>query len=172
MATSSSKQKTGPQAMAKNTPNSFKAIKTVLIVLFIVAASIAGTMFYQNQMNMNSANANTPNEEQLVLPNPVFSPLEPFTVTLNDSSGGRVLYVAITLRVNNQNSHKIIQEYMPEVRDRVLRELATQHPDEVQTATGREALVRSLTQVLQQPYMPHLTGPQISSVLFTAFVVQ
>lgn len=156
--------------MAKNTSQSFKAIKTVLIVLFIVAASIAGTMFYQNQMN--SANANTSKEEQLVLPNPVFSPLEPFTVTLNDSSGGRVLYVAITLRVNNENSHKIIQEYMPEVRDRVLRELAIQNPDEVQTATGREALVRSLTQVLQQPYMPHLTGPQISSVLFTAFVVQ
>jgi flagellar FliL protein len=32
--------------------------------------------------------------------------------------------------------------------------------------------VRSLSESLQQPYLPHNKGPDITSVLFTAFVVQ
>lgn len=161
--------------MAKNTSNKTSTVvKAVLGVLLIVAASVGGTLFYYNQMG--SSLATTTNglvpAPSVVLSAPVFSPLEPFTVTLNDEMGGRVLYLAITLRVNSEASHKIIQEYMPEVRDRVLRELATQHPDQVQTSAGREALVNKLTTVLQQPYLPHTIGPQINSVLFTAFVVQ
>ncbi|NYT65040.1 flagellar basal body-associated protein FliL [Alcaligenaceae bacterium] len=159
--------------MAKNKSNkASQTFKGLIAVLFIVAASVAGTMFYLNQMDQGFASAGTSTQAPVVLPNPVFSPLDPFTVTLNDNSGGRVLYVAITLRVANESGHKMIQEYMPEVRDRVLRELAAQNPDQVQTLAGREALVRNLTQVLQQPYLPHTTGPQITSVLFTAFVVQ
>ncbi|MBP6020028.1 MAG: flagellar basal body-associated protein FliL [Burkholderiaceae bacterium] len=159
--------------MAKNKPNkASQALKGLIAVISIIAASVAGTMYYQNQMDQGFANASSSTAPAVVLPNPVFSPLEPFTVTLNDHSGGRVLYVAITLRVANDAAHKMIQEYMPEVRDRVLRELASQQPDQVQTLTGREALVHSLTQVLQEPYLPHSTGPQITSVLFTAFVVQ
>lgn len=159
--------------MAKNKPNkASQALKGLTAVILIVAASVAGTMFYLNQMDQGFSNASSSTTQAIVLPNPVFSPLDPFTVTLNDNTGGRVLYVAITLRVANEAAHKMIQDYMPEVRDRVLRELAAQQPDQVQTLAGREALVHSLTQVLQQPYLPHATGPQITSVLFTAFVVQ
>lgn len=173
MATSSIKQKTSPAAMAKNKPKKMSTVvKAVVGVLLIVAASVSGTLFYYNKMGTGSVSAALATEPTAVFSAPVFSPLEPFTVTLNDEMGGRVLYVAITLRVNSEASHKIIQEYMPEVRDRVLRELATQHPEQVQTSAGREALVNKLTNVLQQPYLPHTIGPQINSVLFTAFVVQ
>ena len=160
--------------MAKNKSNKASTVvKVALGVLLIVAASVAGTLFYYNQMGSSAATTNDiTSQPPAVLSAPIFSPLEPFTVTLNDEAGGRVLYVAITLRVINEASHKIIQEYMPEVRDRVLRELATQNPEQVQTIAGREALVNKLTTILQQPYLPHTTGPQINSVLFTAFVVQ
>src|SRR4051794_8527624 len=109
MATSSTKQKISPTAMAKNQPNKVsQAVKAVLAVLVIVGASIAGTMFYNDRMGNGSANAESAIQQPVILPNPVFSPLEPFTVTLNDEMGGRVLYVAITLRVNNEASQKII----------------------------------------------------------------
>lgn len=173
MATSSLKQKNSLPAMAKNKSNkASQAFKGLIAVVFIIAASVAGTMFYLNQMDQGFASVISPNPKPVVLPNPVFSPLDPFTVTLNDETGGRVLYVAITLRVSDEASHKMIQDYMPEVRDRVLRELASQQPEHVQTLAGREALVQSLTKVLEAPFLPHLTGPQITSVLFTAFVVQ
>lgn len=161
--------------MAKNKSNKASTVvKVALGVLLIVAASVGGTLFYYNKMGSSSATTanDITSQPPVVLSAPIFSPLEPFTVTLNDEAGGRVLYVAITLRVINEASHKIIQEYMPEVRDRVLRELATQNPEQVQTIAGREALVNKLTTILQQPYLPHTTGPQINSVLFTAFVVQ
>ena len=133
-------------------------------------------MFYYEKFGFGVANAespeSTPAAKAVPLPAPIFTPLEPFTVTLRNEHSQRILYVAITLRMTDETSRRLINEYMPEVRDRVLRKLAEQHPDVVQTPEGRQALVQSLTATLQQPYLPHNKGPDITSVLFTAFVVQ
>jgi flagellar FliL protein len=108
----------------------------------------------------------------VALPNPIFTPLEPFTVTLRNEQTSRILYVAITLRVTDELSRRQLNQYMPEVRDRTLRLLAEQKADHVQTPQGRSELVNGLLAALKAPYAPHPTGPAIENVLFTAFVVQ
>jgi len=164
--------------MAKSEPSkTFKMIKTLLAVVIIVAASIGGTLWYYEKSGFGQANAEPPENASVAtkavpLAMPIFTPLEPFTVTVRNEQSQRILYVAITLRMADESSRRTIIEYMPEVRDRVLRKLAEQRPDHVQTAEGREALVQALRNTLQEPYLPQNTGPAITSVLFTAFVVQ
>lgn len=178
MATSK-KRSNSQSAMAKSEPSkAFKMIKTMLAVIIIVAASIGGTLLYYKNTGFGQANAEFSEsrpavaEKAVPLPVPIFTPLEPFTVTVRNEQSQRILYVAITLRLANESSRRIVTEYMPEVRDRVLRKLSEQRPDHVQTPEGRQALVQILTSTLQDPYMPHNKGPDITSVLFTAFVVQ
>lgn len=164
--------------MAKSEPSKiFKMIKTMFAVIVIVAASIGGTLWYYQKSGFGLTNAEPSESTPVVakaapLAIPIFTPLEPFTVTVRNEQSQRILYVAITLRLADESSRRIVTEYMPEVRDRVLRKLAEQRPDHVQTPEGRQALVEALSTVLQQPYMPHNKGPAITSVLFTAFVVQ
>jgi flagellar FliL protein len=164
--------------MAKSKPSTMlKLLKTLIGVSVIVAASIGATLLYYDKTGLGLASAETPADapaerKAVPLPAPIFIPLDPFTVTVRGESSQRILYVAITLRTADDASRRMIVEFMPEVRDRALRKLAEQQPDRVQTPEGRQALVASLSRTLQDPYLPHSKGPDITSVLFTAFVVQ
>src|SRR5690554_1753074 len=153
-----------------------KLLLWALVIAVVAGGSVAGTFYFLQKMGFqgNSAFAESAPVERVPvdLPAPIFAPLEPFTVTLRDERTTRILYVAITLRLVDESSRNMITEYMPEVRDRVLRLLAVQNPTYVQTPEGRERLVQDLTQLLQRPYLPQPRGPEISAVLFTAFVVQ
>jgi len=156
-----------------------KLILGLLLVVMIIGASVGATYYFLQKsgvlgMGFNAANAEyiEPPRPAVPLPAPIFAPLEPFTVTLRDERTTRILYLAITLRLVDENSRQTITEYMPEVRDRVLRLLSVQNPTYIQTPEGRERLVQDLTDLLQRPYLPQPRGPEISAVLFTAFVVQ
>ncbi len=148
-------------------------IKTIAGIVLIAVASIGATAVYFLRVGVPEVNAQTTlPAKPVVLPGPIFVPLEPFTVTLRDNNNSRILYVAITLRVADEASRKLLAVYMPEVRNRVLLELSTQSPTAVQTPEGRTELTKSLAKVLEAPYLPQPDGPRISNVLFTAFVVQ
>src|SRR5690606_32999537 len=156
-----------------------KLILGLLLVVMIIGASVAATYFFLQKsgvlgLGLNTANAEyvEPPRPAVPLPAPIFASLEPFTVTLRDERTTRILYLAITLRLVDEVSRQTITEYMPEVRDRVLRLLSIQHPTYIQTPEGRERLVQHLTDLPQRRYLPQPRGTEISAVLFTAFVVQ
>jgi len=166
--TSGSSSGSGSQSLGK-------LLLGLLLVVLIIGASVAATyVFLQRSGILSSAMAEASSNSQppVPLPAPIFAALEPFTVTLRDERTTRILYLAITLRLVDEASRETITEYMPEVRDRVLRLLSVQNPAYIQTPEGRERLVQDLTQLLQRPYLPQPKGPEISAVLFTAFVVQ
>lgn len=157
------------------------------MVLLIIAASVAATLYYASSLGGLSflkANAQTPDAAGENIPasetntppplsiKPIFTSLDPFTVTLNDGRRTRVLHVAITLRVEDDASRRLVTEFMPMVRDRVLKVLAAQDPSRIQSAEGREELVIALTDSLRSSYDPSPATPRISDVLFTAFVIQ
>lgn len=162
--------------------------KNLLLVLLIIIISVGATLYYSWQQNskptwaQNWGKAGAHSGEAMASPStpslpvvtdkPIFAALEPFTVTLNEHGRSRILYVGISLQVPDDNSRKVIQEFMPVVRDRVLHILAEQIPSRIQTSEGREDLVRSLSQGLQTPYEPSYVAPRVSNVLFTAFVIQ
>jgi flagellar FliL protein len=157
--------------------NSKSNTRSTVLIMFLLALIVAGlsvgaTLFYSSK----AASTATPVISQAPaapeLPNPIFVPLQPFTVTLGDQYATRILFVDITLRVTNEASRKQITDYMPEVRNRVLTVLTKQTPADVQTPEGRTQLAQMLSDTLKTPYHPQPAGPEISKVLFTAFVVQ
>lgn len=176
--------------MARKAPTKLsRLIKTGLLVLFIVAASVGATLYYSWQQDSppawlqwtekgNPAAAAeseaepTPPPPITINTKPIFAPLDPFTVTLNENGRSRILYVGITLRVQDDGSRAMLIEYMPMVRDRVLKILAEQQPTRIQTPEGREVLVQQLMSSLKAPYEPNPAAPRIHDVLFTAFVIQ
>lgn len=154
-----------------------KWVVLIIVLVVLVAGSILGTLLLANKFDIHlgvgtASSATTEPAPPTVVTPPIFVPLEPFTVTLKTENRSRILYTGITVRVMNQPSRTILLDYMPEVRDRVLRLLATQNVDHIQTPDGRAALVAALSAELQKPYLPMPQGPQISDVLFTAFVIQ
>lgn len=154
-----------------------KLILGLLLIVLIIGASVAATYVFLHKSGfLNAAMAGNVEEQerqpQAPLPAPIFASLEPFTVTLRDERTTRILYLAVTLRLVDEASRQTITEYMPEVRDRVLRLLSVQNPTYIQSPEGRQRLVQDLTDLLQRPYLPQPRGPEISAVLFTAFVVQ
>jgi flagellar FliL protein len=164
--------------MAKNVASSLKKWIILFVVLVVlVAGSVIGTLLLAKKfdVNLNMASAASTTAEPAPAPPPaapIFLPLDPFTVTLKTETRGRILYTGITVRVQDEHSRTILLDYMPEVRDRILRLLATQNVDYIQTPEGRAALVASLSAELQKPYSPLPKGPKVTDVLFTAFVIQ
>lgn len=144
----------------------------MLAIILIVAASVGATLFYSSNTNLIASIVEKPEPRAEPLAKPIFTPLEPFTVTLRTENGTRILYMAITLRMVDEASRRLIVEFMPEVRDRILRKLAEQNADHIQTPEGRAKLVQLLSSDLEQPYHPEPYGPRVASVLFTAFVIQ
>lgn len=152
-----------------------RLLKFILILVIVVGASVGGTMFFLSNSGTSIAalTADAQGAEAVVpVPAPIFAELEPFTVTLHGQTRSRILYVAITLRLADASSHKVVTDYMPEVRDRILKTLAAQSVEQIQTPEGRAGLVGQLKAVLEQPFAPLPTGPRVADVLFTAFVVQ
>lgn len=159
--------------MAKNQPSSIaKLLTTMLAIAFIVAASVGATLFYSSNTDFITSLVEKPEVKAEPLAKPIFTPLEPFTVTLRTDHGTRILYMAITLRMADETSRRLIVEFMPEVRDRILRKLAEQNAEHIQTPEGRARLVSLLSSELEQPYHPEPYGPRLTGVLFTAFVIQ
>lgn len=151
-----------------------KAFRSLLTAALIAAGSTAATLYFYDALAIRKASAGeSPRPSaSAVMPSPIFVELDPFTVTLNNEYKRRILYVGITLRVADEDSASTLTRYMPEVRDRILSQLAQQNADTVQTADGRQHLVQQLRSGISQPYVPEPTGPRVNDVLFTAFVVQ
>lgn len=152
-----------------------RLLKFTLILVVVIGASVGGTMLFLSKSGtaMASFSADAQSAEVAApLPVPIFAELEPFTVTLHGESRNRILYVAVTLRLADEFSRKVVSDYMPEVRDRVLKTLAAQSAEQVQSPEGRTRLVQTLKTALEAPFSPQPTGPRVADVLFTAFVVQ
>ena len=151
-----------------------KLLKLALLIIAIIAVTLGSTFYFLKSSGMlgGAMAESAPVVEVKPPPKPIFLPLDPFTVTLRDNNSTRILYVEITLRVEDEPSREQLREYMPEVRNRVISELTKNTPTQLQGSDGRDALAANLVQSLSEPYFPNPDRPRISNVLFTAFVIQ
>ncbi|MBO9331136.1 flagellar basal body-associated protein FliL [Achromobacter pulmonis] len=118
------------------------------------------------------ANFVAPPAAPIAVPAPIFVPLEPFTVTLQNPDTERIMHVGLTLRVSDEQSRSRLEKYMPEVRSRILMVLSSQSPVGVQTQQGKTDMAEAIKQSVNRPFSPLPDGQYVTDVLFTAFVVQ
>ncbi|WP_088153639.1 flagellar basal body-associated protein FliL [Achromobacter xylosoxidans] len=113
-----------------------------------------------------------PPANPVAVPAPIFVPIEPFTVTLQNPDTERIMHVGLTLRVSDEQTRTRLEKYMPEVRSRILMVLSSQSPTGVQTQQGKTDMANAIKQAVNRPFSPLPDGQYVTDVLYTAFVVQ
>jgi len=165
----------------------------LLVLLIVAGASVATTWMITTrsqrqqpnsavQINVGQAGAGQPSATPTTfvppptapaaVPAPIFIPIEPFTVSVQSANTERMLHVALTLRVSDEQTRQRIEKYMPEVRSRILLLASSQTPESVQTPQGKVDLANAIVKAVNKPFTPIPDGQYVTDVLFTAFVVQ
>ncbi|MDZ7278069.1 flagellar basal body-associated protein FliL [Pantoea eucrina] len=144
----------------------------VLLVVTLAACSVAGYVVWRM---MNKHEGDKPEAAKVEPPAaPIFFALDTFTVNLvnADNDPDRVLYVGFTLRLPDEESRRRMNDYLPEVRSRLLMLLSRQSSTALATEQGKQALVDQIKQVLAPPLVKGQPPQVVSDVLFTAFILR
>ena len=75
---------------------------------------------------------------------PVFLPIDPFTVNLNDRETDRYAQVQVTLEVVDQKTADTLKNYMPSIRSGVLMVLSNKSAQEMLSREGKERLQKEI----------------------------
>lgn len=149
------------------TKKSKRSIWIPLLVLVTLAACATAGYSYWRMQQQPSASAP---KEAPPPPAPVFWALDTFTVNLGDAD--RVLYIGITLRLKDEATRSRLNEYLPEVRSRLLLLFSRQDAAQLATDTGKQKLVDAIKATLAPPLVTGQPGQQVTDVLYTAFILR
>ncbi|MFJ4144141.1 flagellar basal body-associated protein FliL [Pseudomonas sp. NPDC089734] len=145
----------------------------ILLVLSAAAASAGGMYFF---MNKNQAHADEPSKAEAAA-KPVQAPLlvtiAPMTVNIqNERNEQSLLYVGFALEVGNETTQKFLQQYMPQLRSRLLTLMGGQDTTQLVSAKGKEALAASILETFKQSLAAQQPELSVLNVLYTDFIVQ
>ena len=144
----------------------------ILIALVVLAAGGVGGYLVWHKMHGSAETAKAEKPEPP--PAPVFMALDTFTVNLANAENDpdRVLYVGFTLRLPDQETLQRVNDYLPEVRSRLLMLLSNQNAAALGTEQGKQELVKQIKATLAPPLVPGQPAQKVTDVLFTAFILR
>lgn len=171
MATSA---KAAPKAASPDTPaekpKKSRLLIIVLVLVIVLAGGGAGAWYFLGQ---KAEAANAQKHAAPEVKPPVFLPMEAFTVNLQAENGAeQFLQTSFTLQVADQAQVELIKLYMPHVRSRLLLLLSSKKASEILTTEGKNKLSQEIIDIFKKPFTPGAPAVNVSSVLFTSFVVQ
>ncbi|MDV6319165.1 flagellar basal body-associated protein FliL [Chromohalobacter sp. HP20-39] len=142
----------------------------LLLVLFSVGSSIGVYLLMDSRQE---ASANEKPSEPEEAPAPIFVKIEPFTVNLqHDEYSNRLLYVGLSLQVGDKKTKEILQQYMPEVRSRLLMLLSSQEAEVLIKPEGKQRLANQILASFDEPLAEPQPPLDVTGVLFSEFIVQ
>ncbi|WP_280539316.1 flagellar basal body-associated protein FliL [Chromohalobacter sp. 11-W] len=142
----------------------------LLIVLFSVGSSIGVYMLMDSRQE---ASANEEPIEPKEAPAPIFVTIEPFTVNLQDDEySDRLLYVGLSLKVGDDKTKEVLEQYMPEVRSRLLMLLSSQEAGALVKPEGKQRLANQILTLFDEPLAEPQPPLDVTGVLFSEFIVQ
>ena len=144
-----------------------RAIWIPLLVLITLAACATAGYSYWRMQQQPSASVKA---EPPPPPAPVFFALDTFTVNLGDAD--RVLYIGITLRMKDEATRSRLNEYLPEVRCRLLLLFSRQNAATLATEEGKQQLITAIKETLATPLVVGQPKQVVTDVLYTAFILR
>ena len=144
-----------------------RAIWIPLLVLITLAACATAGYSYWRMQQQPSASVKA---EPPPPPAPVFFALDTFTVNLGDAD--RVLYIGITLRRKDEATRSRLNEYLPEVRSRLLLLFSRQNAATLATEEGKQQLITAIKETLATPLVVGQPKQVVTDVLYTAFILR
>lgn len=160
-----------PAAGSKSSP-----VIIIALIVALAACGMAGYLLVElKQLSGMLAGQNTQSTPEKSLPpvEPLYVPLKTFTVSLKPvtPNDNRVIYIGLTMRVENKESKSLAEKVLPEIRSRI-NLLLTQHSaDQLVSAEGKQSLLNSIAQSLAQPIT---SGQQlqVSDILLNEFIIR
>lgn len=162
--------------MSENTLSAVPKKRTFLVILLVMitlgACAAAGYGWWLTQQPKDGKSAAAAKKQPP--PTPVFMPLDTFTVNLvtSDNNPDRVLYIGLTLRLPDEATRSQLNNFLPEVRSRLLMLLSQQQASQLASEQGKHQLVAQIKEALGAPLVNGQPKPVISDVLFTAFILR
>lgn len=138
----------------------------LLVLITLAACATAGYSYWRMQQQPASAAKAAPEPP----PAPVFFALDTFTVNLGDAD--RVLYIGVTLRLQDEATRQRINDYLPEVRSRLLLLFSRQDANVLATDEGKQKLVAAIKETLSPPLVTGQPKQVVTDVLYTAFILR
>jgi flagellar FliL protein len=139
----------------------------ILLAVGCSAASVGG-MYYFNKQKAEAA----AEPVVVVAEKPIFVKVDPFTVNLESERSSRMLYVGISLRVEDQVTADFLKEYMTALRSRLLIKAGESKIDVISTPEGKNALKAEVLAMLNEPFSTPQPELKVKEVLFNEFIVQ
>lgn len=156
----------------KSTSRKFPVIVLAGIVVVLVAGA-AGTWLFMHRGAPATGGAAIAAAKAKPAGPPVFFKLDPFTVNLRASDdSGQLLYVGITVEVGDEATKSILEQHLPQVRNRMLMVLSGQDATTLVTSEGKQRLAASIHDAIVQPFDKAQPAIAVGNVLFTQFIVQ
>jgi len=151
------------------TGNKKKIILFVLIGILSVGAGIGGTWYFMKQQQEDGSEVTVKKKKKPT----TFIKLESFTVNLqSDDREPHYLQVELSLKVNESDAVKIIENKKPEVRNQILLLLSSKKPSEINTLEGKQKLSEDIIQAVRSKIDSEELEDDILDVLFTSFIIQ
>lgn len=138
----------------------------LLVIITLAACATAGYSYWRMQQHPTSAASKQPPPP----PAPVFFPLDTFTVNLGDAD--RVLYIGVTLRLKDEATRARLNDYLPEVRSRLLLLFSRQDASALSTEEGKQKLIVAIKETLSPPLVAGQPKQDVTDVLYTAFILR
>lgn len=145
-------------------PNKQKLIILLVAVVGLAISATAGAAYF---MKEHKEGPPIP-----VVQDPIFIALEPMTVNLQPTGRTKFLHVGITLKVADARSQAQINQYLPEVRSRILTVLTNLQAENLLTSEDKALLSSEISKVVARPFAMNLAAANISSTMFTTFLLQ
>ncbi|GAA0477878.1 MULTISPECIES: flagellar basal body-associated protein FliL [Tatumella] len=150
-------------------------LSLMVIVILIAACTIAGYSFLKMKQSDPGTQKKTATVAALPPASPVFLALDAFTVNLPASTPDdedKVLYAGFTLRLPDEATRNRLNQYLPEVRSRLILLLTSQNQRDLETEQGKHDLTGKIKQVLAPSFIPGQPPQVINDVLFTSFILR
>jgi flagellar FliL protein len=146
----------------------------LVILLVLIALGACGAAGYSWWLMQHKNGQPAAEEKKQPPPAPVFMPLDTFTVNLvtPDNNLDRVLYIGLTLRLPDEETRRRLNDFLPEVRSRLLMLLSRQEASQLANEQGKQQLVAQIKDVLSPPLVTGQPKQVVSDVLFTAFILR
>lgn len=159
----------------KNDQGKRSVIVLFLSIIAVVSVLTTAYSLYEMKNVAQTLAANKKTENKTLneeTTRPVYLPLDTFTVSLPPAQGEeeRVLYIGITLRLKDTGSQTLIEQYLPEVRSRLLVAFSQQNARELSTDEGKSKLVKRIKEEVGKPFGHQQAN--VTDVLFNAFILR
>ena len=117
-----------------------------IVVLLVVAA--AGALLMLNQQRNEDADDSA---KAAVVVVPTFLPLENLVVNLADPGGDRFIQLGITLELRDEKVADQVKQYMPSIRDGILRLVSQHTAEDLLGREGKEQLAAAIREEVARP---------------------